>query len=414
METDDHCERNKLALISLSDAKSVIIPTIPIFQLKQTSSQAITSLTQPYAHRSSILTSFNNLNVEISSSSLEIDNPEENPDNLGIDWSNSLFKPAAGFGQSKRRECKSSSDEIFISEILPNQTIKTSKIVSNTDTLKQTGRCSAEFMPPVLETRRLSGQFGFNPTKSKIFQLVGVSKAVTDLKHLKTAFGRDSKKSNLKRLSGGLARLTSDRKYQTETINHNKKIFHLVSNNEYVKLKDLLETNIHDVNSCDDKQRTCLHIASARGNLDIVRLLLDYGANPNIRDCVSNLPIHLAIISSHVPVVTLLLEAGTDIHSLDENGNTVLHLAGTRLRWLLNDDNIQVSAKLKLEAIMIMDMIKQYLRKKKANTADLDMLADRLESVINLEDVNRSSLDDILNQFDTLNIQTNSQQNMTN
>lgn len=61
-----------------------------------------------------------------------------------------------------------------------------------------------------------------------------------------------------------------------------------------------------------------------------------------------------------------------------------------------------------------MDMIKQYLRKKKANTADLDMLADRLESVINLEDMNRNSLDDILNQFDTLNIQTNSQQNMTN
>lgn len=59
-------------------------------------------------------------------------------------------------------------------------------------------------------------------------------------------------------------------------------------------------------------------------------------------------------------------------------------------------------------------MIKQYLRKKKANTTDLDMLADRLESVINLEDINRSSLDDILNQFDTLNIQTNSQQNMSN
>ena len=136
-------------------------------------------------------------------------------------------------------------------------------------------------------------------------------------------------------------------------VNHNKKLFHLVSNNELEKLQELLDTNIHDVNSCDDKQRTCLHIASARGNLEIVRLLLAFGANPNIRDCVSNLPIHLAIISSHVPVVTLLLEAGTDIHSLDENGNTVLHLAGTRLRWILNDDNIKVSPKLKLEAIMV-------------------------------------------------------------
>ncbi len=141
--------------------------------------------------------------------------------------------------------------------------------------------------------------------------------------------------------------------FRSLKVNHNKKLFHLVSNNELEKLQELLDTNIHDVNSCDDKQRTCLHIASARGNLEIVRLLLAFGANPNIRDCVSNLPIHLAIISSHVPVVTLLLEAGTDIHSLDENGNTVLHLAGTRLRWLLNDDNIKVSPKLKLEAIMV-------------------------------------------------------------
>lgn len=110
---------------------------------------------------------------------------------------------------------------------------------------------------------------------------------------------------------------------------------------------------MYDVNCFDDKQRTCLHIACSRGHLDIVRLLLKYGANPNIRDCVSNLPIHLAIISSHVPIVTLLLEAGTDIHSLDMNGKTVLHLAGTRLRWLLSDENHKASPKLKFEAIIV-------------------------------------------------------------
>lgn len=116
---------------------------------------------------------------------------------------------------------------------------------------------------------------------------------------------------------------------------------------------EILQSSSVDVNCCDDKQRTSLHIASSKGNIDIVRVLLDFGANPNIRDCVYNLPIHLAIISSHVPVVTLLLEAGTDIHSLDLHGKTVLHLAGTRLRWLLNDDNHKASAKLKLEAIQV-------------------------------------------------------------
>lgn len=130
-------------------------------------------------------------------------------------------------------------------------------------------------------------------------------------------------------------------------------MFHAVSDNNYALVVELLDSNMHDVNCLDDKQRTCLHIASSRGSLDIVRQLLNYGANPNLRDCVGNLPIHLAIIASHVPVVTLLLEAGTDIHSLDMNGKTVLHLAGTRLRWLLSDENSKASPKLKFEAIMV-------------------------------------------------------------
>ena len=49
----------------------------------------------------------------------------------------------------------------------------------------------------------------------------------------------------------------------------------------------------------------------------------------------------------------LLLEAGTDINALELNGKTVLHLAGTRLRYLLSDDNDKVSPKLKCEAIMV-------------------------------------------------------------
>jgi ankyrin repeat protein len=135
--------------------------------------------------------------------------------------------------------------------------------------------------------------------------------------------------------------------------NHNKKLFHAVSNNDFGTVSDLLDSNMYDVNCFDDKQRTCLHVASSRGYAEIARLLLQYGSNPNLRDCVNNLPIHLAIIASHVPVVTLLLEAGTDIHSLDLNEKSVLHLAGTRLRWLVNDESNKTSPKLKVEAILV-------------------------------------------------------------
>ena len=46
-----------------------------------------------------------------------------------------------------------------------------------------------------------------------------------------------------------------------------------------------------------------------------------------------------------------------------------------------------------------MNMIKEYLRRKKSSTVDLDLLANKLENVFNLEDVN-SITKELLNSFD--------------
>lgn len=413
METDADCVTyknkniNDLALISLADAKSIIIPTIPIFQLRQSSSQAISSLTKAFDRSNNFI---GHLNVDINeNSSMSNDLMQTNKSTQMDTWANSLFRPATGLQKihNKRRECKSSSDETSVSEV---------KITSDSFvTSSSTHRRSAEFTNEILQNNknvknvhRLSGQFGINPLaiyQQKITRLsCGHEKLTQNIIKSFTKAVPGNSKSEKKHATKRLGHNTRFFDKKKSADGGNKKLFQTVSSNDFVKLEDLLDSNMYDVNSCDEKQRTCLHIASSRGYLEIIRVLLNYGANPNIRDCVSNLPIHLAIISSHVPVVTLLLEAGTDIHSLDLNGNTVLHLAGTRLRWLLNDDNNKAPAKLKLEAIMIMDMIKQYLKHKKDSTTDLDMLAYRLEHVINLDDM--SSLDGILDQFDTLNIKT--------
>ena len=72
----------------------------------------------------------------------------------------------------------------------------------------------------------------------------------------------------------------------------------------------------------------------------------------------------------------------------------------------LNLRNVAVE---KLEKIIlnfkIMNMIKEYLRRKQATSVDLDMLANRLENVINLDDINSLTIE-LLTQFDSLNIQT--------
>jgi hypothetical protein len=56
--------------------------------------------------------------------------------------------------------------------------------------------------------------------------------------------------------------------------------------------------------------RTALHIASLKGNEDLVRLLCDLGADFDLADNQGNTPLHYASSWNHIPIVQLLIERG--------------------------------------------------------------------------------------------------------
>ncbi|XP_064626306.1 ankyrin repeat domain-containing protein 50-like isoform X1 [Lineus longissimus] len=70
-----------------------------------------------------------------------------------------------------------------------------------------------------------------------------------------------------------------------------------------------------DVNqACTPKRgRSSLHHAVQRGNLQIVRLLLQYSCDVDIRDSSGNTPLISAVIQNHVEIVRLLLKANCDV-----------------------------------------------------------------------------------------------------
>jgi ankyrin repeat protein/catechol 2,3-dioxygenase-like lactoylglutathione lyase family enzyme len=60
---------------------------------------------------------------------------------------------------------------------------------------------------------------------------------------------------------------------------------------------------------------TALHLAALAGHLDVAKLLLDGGADPNAREAGDNAsPLHLATIHGHLAVMRALLDAGSDVH----------------------------------------------------------------------------------------------------
>jgi len=79
-----------------------------------------------------------------------------------------------------------------------------------------------------------------------------------------------------------------------------------------------------------------LHFAANNGHVDVVRFLLEKGANVNAQDHRGRTPLHLAALDGHVDVVRFLLEKGANVNAQDHRGRTPLciwqHMMGM-LMW---------------------------------------------------------------------------------
>ncbi|MDN5247985.1 MAG: ankyrin repeat domain-containing protein [Wolbachia endosymbiont of Tyrophagus putrescentiae] len=87
----------------------------------------------------------------------------------------------------------------------------------------------------------------------------------------------------------------------------------------------LLQQDVHYI--ADGNQMTSLHLASRYGHIDVVRTLINNGANIEARSGNQYTPLHLAVTGSHLPIVDLLIENGANVNAVDINGKTILHLA---------------------------------------------------------------------------------------
>lgn len=75
---------------------------------------------------------------------------------------------------------------------------------------------------------------------------------------------------------------------------------------------------------------TPLHVASARGHIQMLIFLLKLGADANVRNPDGLSLLHLAAYSGNAHAVSLLLDWGANISAQDNIGATPLHIAALK------------------------------------------------------------------------------------
>lgn len=72
---------------------------------------------------------------------------------------------------------------------------------------------------------------------------------------------------------------------------------------------------------------TAMHSAVSRLQSDVIRILLEAGANPNVRQSAGWTPLHAAAANGDITSVDLLLDAGADPTATNDEGRSVTDLA---------------------------------------------------------------------------------------
>ncbi len=96
--------------------------------------------------------------------------------------------------------------------------------------------------------------------------------------------------------------------------------------NYFNQFYDFIKNHTIDYNFKAKDGITMLHVASKKGNVDIVNYLLKLNVQLNEQERIFNkTPLHYAVKNYHYPVVTLLLEYNANPNIKDSHGKTPLH-----------------------------------------------------------------------------------------
>ena len=97
---------------------------------------------------------------------------------------------------------------------------------------------------------------------------------------------------------------------------------------QLARIQDLVQDLEADVNATNHINGSTALIESCKmDHVDVVRCLLDFGADPNIMDCEGRMSLHYAVQACGCQCLPILLRETAKILACDNKGNNIWHLA---------------------------------------------------------------------------------------
>ena len=105
-------------------------------------------------------------------------------------------------------------------------------------------------------------------------------------------------------------------------------LYEAAGGGDVTKVNALLDTGV-DVNGRSSDGSYALNNAAVENHVEVMRILLDRGANPNVQNSQGDTPLICATkyAGGKAATVKMLVEAGTDLAIKDDKGNTALDYA---------------------------------------------------------------------------------------
>jgi len=120
--------------------------------------------------------------------------------------------------------------------------------------------------------------------------------------------------------------LKNSKKKRRELRKLSKKLLKATRHDDYEKIKEYILAGADPTYSKKNGE-TSLHVASAHGNLHIVRVLETHGADLNATTIKGWTPLHHAARFGHLEVVRYLMSKGANMHLVNSDGKSAYALA---------------------------------------------------------------------------------------